>query len=122
MTTVNRFLAALVAVLSAVGITEYLLWQHAASRADDAEASLKAVQAENDTLRKDLKSTRASLTARSAALSAAKKAQEDQRRRLDHELQENPAWAGAAVPDAVWDGLYAKSADGASAPAARITR
>nr|CCA83296.1 exported hypothetical protein [blood disease bacterium R229] len=122
MTLMNRILATLVAILVIVGLGEFALWRHAAGRVTSAEAALKAFQTENDTLRRALRSTQDSLIARSAALAAAKKAQGDQRRKLDHELQANPAWAGAAVPDAVWDGLYPTGAGGASAPAARPAR
>lgn len=118
----TRIQAAILAVLVAVGLGEFALWRHAEKKATDAKELLKTAQDENTLLRKDLKSTRASLTARSAALTAAQKAREDQRRKLDHELQANPAWAGAAVPDAVWDSLHATGAGGAPAPAARITR
>ncbi|BCL97689.1 hypothetical protein MAFF211491_21410 [Ralstonia solanacearum] len=118
----NRIVAVVLAVLVAVGLGEFALWRSAENRATDAEAALKTAKGENDTLRNDLKSTKASLTARSTALAAAQKAREAQRRKLDHELQANPAWAGAAVPDAVWDGLYAAGAGGASAPAARTAR
>lgn len=103
----NRFLLIAVAVLMAVGAGEYLALRGTRAQLQAASTKLEAAQ-------RTLKSTNAALRTRSKALQAAQASIASARKDLDHALQENPGWAGTAVPDAVWSRLYG---DAASSPA-----